>query len=148
MEFRISSPFSRRALVRAALAAPLPLLPVIGRSEEPDKARSFVRAISASDIDAHAAFGWEVLTEVLERTRPSFGDYTLTTIADPAQALRFRHATSSSDIQVNVVVLTISPEWNDVLLPVRIPLLRGLLGYRLLLIHRQDLDRFSGESTI
>jgi len=148
MEFRVSSPFSRRALMRAALAAPLPLLPGIGRSEEPDKARSFVRAVSASDIDAHAVFGWEVLAEVLERTRPTFGDYTLTTSSDPAQALRFRHGTSSSDIQVNVVVLTIAPEWNDVLLPVRIPVLRGLLGYRLLLIHRGDADRFRGINTL
>jgi len=146
MDFRVFSPVSRRAVMRAALAAPF--LPGLGRSEEPGKPISFVRAVSASDIDAHAAFGWEVLSAVLERTRSTHGDYTLSMSSDPAQALRFRHANSSSDVQVNVVILTISPEWNDILLPVRIPVLRGLLGYRLLLVHRQDLDRFKGIKTL
>jgi len=122
------------------LAAPFLLLPALAAAGEP---MSFVRAVSASDIDAHASFGWEVLRAALERTRPAFGDYTLTTSPDAAQALRFRHPVKSSDIQVNVVILTISPDWNDVLTPVRIPLLRGLLGYRLLLVHRKDLPRFT-----
>ncbi len=147
MDFRVFSPISRRAVMRAALAAPF--LPGGGRSEEPGgKPISYVRAVSASDIDAHAAFGWELLSTILERTRSTHGDYTLAMSSDPAQALRFRHANSSSDIQVNVVILTISPEWNDILLPVRIPVLRGLLGYRLLLAHRQDLDRFNGIKTL
>ena len=106
--------FTRRDLMRAALAAPLPLLlPGAGKSEEAKKTISYVRAASASDIDAHAVFGWEVLAAVLEKTRPTYGDYSLTVSPDPAQALRFRHVTKSSDIQVNVVILTISPEWND-----------------------------------
>src|SRR5579859_1474143 len=141
MDFRVFSPISRRAVMRAALAAPF--LPGGGRSEEPGgKPISYVRAVSASDIDAHAAFGWELLSTILERTRSTHGDYTLAMSSDPAQALRFRHANSSSDIQVNVVILTISPEWNDILLPVRIPFQRGLLGYRLLIVHRQALDQF------
>jgi hypothetical protein len=139
------SGFTRRDLMRAALAAPLPLLlPGSGKSEEAHKPISYVRAASASDIDAHAVFGWEVLAAVLEKTRSTHGDYTLTVSPDPAQALRFRHVTKSSDIQVNVVILTISPEWNDTLLPVRIPFQRGLLGYRLLVVHRQGLDQFRG----
>ena len=134
----------RRDIVRAALVAPLlPLLPQIAKSDEPQKTISYVRAASTSDVDAHAIFGWDVLSAVLERTRATHGDYTLTTSPDAAQALRFRHARTSSDIQVNVVLLTISPDWGDILTPVRIPVLRGLLGYRLLLIHRKDLDRFS-----
>ena len=104
---------------------------------------SYVRAASASDVDAHAIFGWDVLTAALERTRTTHGDYTLTVSADTTQALRFRHAKTSSTSQVNVVILTISPDWSHILTPVRIPVLRGLLGYRLLLIHRKDLDRFS-----
>jgi len=138
--------FSRRGLMRAAASAVA--LPLLGHAEEPEKTISYVRAVSASDIDAHAAFGWDVLGAVLERTRATHGDYTLTTSSDPAQALRFRHATVSSDIQVNTVLLTISPEWNEVLLPVRIPVMRGLLGYRLLLVHRSDLDRFSRINTL
>jgi ABC-type amino acid transport substrate-binding protein len=137
---------TRRDLMRVALAAPL--LPLLPAAAEPQKTISYVRAASAADVDAHAAFGWDVLAVVLERTRASHGDYRLTTTPDPAQALRFRHARTSSDIQVNVVILTIGPDWSDTLMPVRIPLLRGLLGYRLLLIHRQDLDRFSRINTL
>jgi hypothetical protein len=119
------------------LAAPL------AAAAEPQKIISYVRAKPASDIDAHASFGWDVLRVVLEKTRPAFGDYSYTTTPDAEQALRFRHARKSSDVQVNVVVLTTSPDWSDYLAPVRIPLLRGLLGYRLILIHRRDLDRFA-----
>jgi ABC-type amino acid transport substrate-binding protein len=136
--------FTRRDLMLAAGAATLPaLLPCGARSEGDVDTISYVRAASASDIDAHASFGWEVLAEVLERTRATHGDYRLTVSPDPTQALRFRHATRNADVQVNTVILTVSPVWNDVLLPVRIPFQRGLLGYRLLLIHRADLDRFA-----
>jgi len=140
---------SRRKLVGAAVSAPVLLALARGaRSEESPQPMSFVRAASASDVDAHAAFGWEVLNEVLERTRASHGDYTLAVSPDPAQAVRFRHPENNTDIQVNVVILTPAPDWNDYLLPVRIPLLRGLLGYRLLLVHRKDLDRFAGIETL
>ena len=115
----ISLPIARRDLMRAALAGSLPLLlPGAALSQEPEKTISYVRAVSASDIDAHADFGWDVLSAVLERTRPTHGDYTLTISPDPAQALRFRHATTSSEAQVNTVILTISPDWNDILLGV------------------------------
>ena len=129
--------FGIRSLVALAL-----LLAVPANSGEPQPPMFFVRAVSASDIDAHASFGWDVVKAALERTRAIYGDYTLTTSPDVAQAIRFRHAAKPSDIQVNMAIFTISPDWNDTLLPVRIPLLRGLLGYRLLLVHRKDLDRF------
>lgn len=139
----------RRDLIRAGLAAPLlSLLPEATKADEPQKVISYVRAASASDVDAHAIFGWDVLGAVLEKTRPTHGDYNLTVSPDAAQALRFRHARTSSDIQVNVVILTISPDWSDTLMPVRIPVLRGLLGYRLLLVHRGDLDRFARINTL
>jgi hypothetical protein len=139
----------RRDLICGALAAPLlSSLPQIAKADEPRKVISYVRAASASDVDAHAVFGWDVLEATLERTRATFGDYRLTTSPDPAQALRFRHARTSSDVQVNVVILTIGPDWSDTLMPVRIPVLRGLLGYRLLLVHRRDLDRFAKINTL
>lgn len=128
---------TRRDLMGAAGAAAL--LPRFARAAD---TISYVRAASASDIDAHASFGWEVLAAVLEKTRSTHGDYTLTVSPDPAQALRFRHVTKSSTVEVNTVILTISPEWNDTLLPVRIPFQRGLLGYRLPIVHRWNLDRF------
>ncbi len=134
------SAMTRRALLRAA--ATLPFLPA-AHAAEPQKTISYVRAASASDVDAHAVFGWDVLSAVLEKTRATHGDYSLTISPDAAQALRFRHATTSSDIQVNTVVLTTSPDWDDILLPVRVPFQRGLLGYRLLLVHRTDLGRFA-----
>ena len=134
---------TRRDLMCAAGAAAL--LPRLARAAN---TISYVRAASASDIDAHAAFGWDVLAAVLEKTRASHGDYTLTVSPDPAQALRFRHEAKSSDVEVNTVILTISPEWNDTLLPIRLPFERGLLGYRLPIVHRWNLDRFRGVRTL
>src|ERR1700761_7485927 len=110
---------NRRDLIGAALVAPL--LPMLAEAADTQQTISYVRAASASDVDAHAIFGWDLLSAVLERTRATHGDYKLTVSPDPAQALRFRHAKTSSDVQVNTVVLTISPDWNDILLPVRIP---------------------------
>lgn len=134
---------TRRDLMRAAGAAAL--LPRFARAAN---TISYVRAASASDIDAHASFGWDVLSAVLEKTRATHGDYSLTISPDPAQALRFRHEGRSSDVEVNTVILTISPEWNDTLLPVRIPFQRGLLGYRLPIVHRSNLDRLRGIKTL
>ena len=133
----------RRLLGTACLAPLLALAKPSAAAEGASSVISYVRAVSASDIDAHASFGWDVLAAALERTRATHGDYRLTTSTDAAQALRFRHATRSSNVEVNVVILTISPAWNDILLPVRIPFLRGLLGYRLLVVRRRDLDRFA-----
>jgi len=143
MDFQFLSKLTRRGFMRVVAMAPVPLLlPRTAKSTEAQGTISYVRAPSTSDNDPHAAFGWELLDAVLERTRATHGDYRLTISQEAAQSVRFRHGVHGSDSQVNVAILTASPEWNDLLLPVRIPLLRGLLGYRLLLMHRQDLGRF------
>jgi ABC-type amino acid transport substrate-binding protein len=43
---------------------------------------------------------------------------------------------------INVYVAATRNEWEEKTIPIRIPVLKGLLGYRLLLVHKKNLKKF------
>ena len=43
---------------------------------------------------------------------------------------------------INVHIAATRNEWEEKAIPTRIPVLKGLLGYRLLLVHKKDLKKF------
>lgn len=83
----------------------------------------------------------EVLNQALERTREAYGDYTLT----PSPAMHEKYgpnALEHGDEGINVSVFPAKNGLADKLIPVRIPIHRGLIGYRVLTILAADQPRF------
>ena len=123
------------------LAALLPALLLPGLTSADDTTR--VRHIYVDDSrDSRNSYFIAMLTLALDKTRDSHGTYTLTAAPTPmsqSRALSELAAGRSLD-----VVWTMTSEAREAaLLPVRIPLLRGLGGYRLLLIREDDAARFA-----
>ena len=97
--------------------------------------------------DSRNAYAWRLLGAALDHSRARYGDYVLapSDIADERpNAVSLMHG----DGGISVSVFTQRADYAGKLLPVRIPIDRGVLGYRLLLIHADDQPRFDAVRTI
>ena len=106
------------------------------------QAMNYVYNRSESPSDEADHYLWNVLEAALQRTRPDYGDYQLIS-APPMPTERRAYAVANGLEGVTVAILDPNPEREGHLLPVRIPVDRGLLGYRILLIDAKDQPRFS-----
>jgi Bacterial extracellular solute-binding proteins, family 3 len=89
----------------------------------------------------------EILSAVLERTTPGFGPATM----EPSKAV-MNEARYLNDLRdgagVTIVWSSTSVEKERALLPVRIPLRKGILGYRVALVARDNLARIDQVRTL
>jgi hypothetical protein len=91
----------------------------------------------------------EILHAALEITKPQFGPYELAASAHGMNEARYlteleNEGKASSITHVNVVWSSTSNEKENTLLPIRIPLRKGILGYRIALIAKDkqaEIDR-------
>ncbi len=91
--------------------------------------------------DSRNAYAWRLLGAALDRTRDRFGDYVLA----PSETVDERPNAASllrGEGRISVSVFTPRTDYVGKLVPVRIPIDRGVLGYRLLLIHAGDQEKF------
>jgi hypothetical protein len=102
----------------------------------------FVYARPQADIDIHSPYTWRVLRAALEHTRATDGDFTLRADTTPVTGPRRRLILTSGVGPITVAVFPAGMEITRDLVPVRIPITKGLLGYRLLFIHQDDQPRF------
>lgn len=97
--------------------------------------------------DTRYDYHWQVLRAALEATRDAYGDYRLQPAAvmnESRQLYEMKRARGA----ISVMVLDPTLEMERYLLPVRIPIDKGLLGYRVLLIRAEDQPRFSAVRTL
>ncbi|WP_338847703.1 amino acid ABC transporter substrate-binding protein [Massilia sp. W12] len=78
----------------------------------------------------------EILRTALDKTTPEFGPYQLSPAQEPMSKARYM-ALLEQGREPNIVWSSTSIELEQQFLPLRIPLRRGLLGYRLCLIHQE-----------
>jgi hypothetical protein len=83
----------------------------------------------------------EVLRTALDRTRAAYGPYELR--PSPAMHEKFRPlALVRGDEGINISLFPSKPGYAGKLIPVRIPIDRGLMGYRVMTIRAEDQPRF------
>src|SRR5690606_39187704 len=127
------------ALLKPAILA-LGLLPGLAAAAAAPPTIVYLRPQSTYDI--RDQYYVELLQLALDKTRDTYGDFVL----EPAPfiMLQGRAIRSLAENRYLDVLWTMTaPEREQELLPVRIPLVRGLLGYRALIIRKQDADRFA-----
>jgi ABC-type amino acid transport substrate-binding protein len=116
----------------------------------PSIARAQMRYFYASaltETDKRAEFYWTVLRAALDRTQAEFGPYVL----KPGAAVPDnRHASEMNNPngQITVAVHDMGFDRESDLVPIRIPVDHGLLGYRILLIRDADQQRFHAIKTV
>ena len=96
-----------------------------------------------SERDQRDLYIIELLRLALEKTVASHGPYRLEAASDPLTQSRAL-AELSTGRELDVVWSMTSIEREQLARPIRIPLLKGLLGYRLLIIREEDTPWFAG----
>ena len=110
--------------------------------EAAPRVMSFVYNRNQSDLDGVDRYVWRVLDLALRRTRGRYGDYRLVSV--PTMPTHRRAYTLEHGLEgVTVGLFSDNAEREKSLVPVRIPVDRGLTGYRLLLIQSADQPHFS-----
>jgi hypothetical protein len=99
------------------------------------------RAESVSDT--RYQYDWAVLRAAMDKTRASFGPYDIREAAEKMVPSRVEYEMENPDGRVNIFVRSTSIELEKHFLPIRIPVDRGLLGYRVLLVRATDLPGFA-----
>jgi hypothetical protein len=108
---------------------------------------SYVYNAPESELDVRYQYHWEILRTALERTSARWGPYRLARsepMTERRQAFELQHATG----KLTVMYLSTIPEYERTLVPVRIPVDRNLGGYCVLLIRKEDRERFAGVRTL
>lgn len=86
-------------------------------------------------------YRWKVLELALNRTRDSEGSFRLQAYAEEITQNRAVQLVQANAI--DVVAIGTNAEREQKMLPVRIDILRGLIGYRLLVIRTQEQERIA-----
>ncbi len=112
-----------------------------------DPPMNYIYQRNENDLDSFDQYLWRLFRGALERTRDRWGGYVL----QPSGHMREKRRIYVLEHQlagVNVSLFPAQKGLGDQLVPVRIPVDRGLLGYRVLLIHDREQARFDKVRTV
>jgi hypothetical protein len=96
-----------------------------------------------SSSDTRYQYDWTVLRMALEKTRALFGPYELREADYRMVQSRVEYEMQNHEGRINILVRSTSIDLEKRFLPIRIPIDRGILGYRILLVRSADLERFA-----
>ena len=111
-------------------------------------AMDIIRAnLGAVANDVRTLYKMEVLHKALALTEEKYGPYKVVTTALLTKTSRAMLEISSGK-NTNVYMALTTNEWESKTLPIRVPIRRGILNYRLLLIHRDNAPLFAKVKTL
>ena len=103
-------------------------------------------SIASGDKDPRSIYTLELINLIMERTRATHGDYRI--VNDPGLTRNRALAEMLKGDRLNLREETTNFEWEQKTIAVRIPLRRGLLSYRLLMVKEKNLAHFRSITTI
>lgn len=98
-------------------------------------------------LDKRSEHKTEVIYRALELTVPEYGPYEFKKLINSMNRTRALYEIISGKY-INIYVSAASTEWDNKTIAIKIPIRMGLLNYRLLLIHKNDLETFSQVTTL
>jgi len=109
----------------------------------------YTRAHIEAGQDERQVFAWQVLREALERTRPAYGPYVMRVTEVSLLQRRLLQAMDQGGRDINVALLPIAQDnTRHSAFPVRVPVIGGLWGYRVLLVAAERQARFEQVRTL
>ncbi|MBV8501162.1 MAG: hypothetical protein JO006_05540 [Paucibacter sp.] len=106
-------------------------------------ADAFIYPRPESDTDHRYEYEWKLLQTALDKTIVDYGPYTLGPSSQVMNQARLAGEIEAGSGRVSIFVRGTSAALEATLLPVRIPLDKGLLGYRVFIIRAADRERFA-----
>lgn len=131
-------------LALAAGLAPLSLAQAADGTAAPWR---FVHNAPETPDDHRYDYHWRVLRAALDATREKYGGYTLEpgmAMSEKLQVVEMRRPNGA----LNTLVLDATQALEQALLPIKIPIDKGLLGYRVFLIQAEDQPRFTAVQSL
>jgi hypothetical protein len=101
-----------------------------------------------SKDDKRFDYGINLLKHVLEKTISSHGSFKMHPAEDMNVGRAIEFLKTDNIETVNVIWTTSSELRENSLLPIRIPIRKGLLGYRIFLIKKEDQAKFADIQTL
>ncbi len=98
--------------------------------------------------DSTGDYDWIVLRAALEKTAARFGPYKLAPSKEPLSVARLLQEMSYPEGSINVFARATDPELEKKYTTIPIPIDRGLMGMRLLVVRKDDLPRFAAIRTL
>jgi len=95
----------------------------------------------SSSKDVRSQYNLKILHKAMQLTEPEFGEYELKVVSRGIPSLRLREMVVEGE-HINIAMVVSTPEWEAAAVPIRIPLRRGILNYRLLLINKKNQETF------
>jgi ABC-type amino acid transport substrate-binding protein len=108
---------------------------------------TYVYHAPESSLDVRYLYHWEILRTALERTTPKWGVYRMVPsgfMTERRQAFELKNATG----KLTVMYLSTTPDFEQHLIPIRIPVDKNLGGYCVFLIRRDEQKRFADVRSI
>jgi hypothetical protein len=103
---------------------------------------------SESAVDTQYIYDYELLRQALEATRATHGPYELRQSAAAMNQARAEDEIIGRNTLVNIFARSTTAEHEERLLPVRIPIDKGLISYRVFLIRADMQPRFAAVETL
>ncbi len=102
---------------------------------------------SESKIDIRQKYYIELLKLSMEKTKYKYGDYKIERVQAGIQGRTAQLLAQRSPL-IDVMWTMTSKEREETMLPVRIPLLKGLMGCRISIINKKNEYKFAGIQTV
>lgn len=100
-----------------------------------------------SEKDQRHVYNQSLITMALEKTVRTHGSYRIELTLPPTQRKRALSEIVTGK-NINVHTVATQPEWERQAIPIRIPVAKGLLGYRLFLINQSNQKTFDEIETL
>lgn len=107
----------------------------------------FIHSGPESASDRRYDYHWRVLQAALDATQDQYGPY-LITLGDSMSETRQIRELSIGSGKINTLVLDATTTLEQRFQPVKIPIDKGLLGYRVFLIRAENQPRFAAVKTL
>lgn len=100
-----------------------------------------------SPLDVRYNYHWSILRAALEATTKKYGNYSIRPSLFMTEERQLREL-AKKDSKLNVMIRETNKEFEKKFLPIRVPIDRNLIGYRVLLIDKKNKDLFKNVNTI
>jgi ABC-type amino acid transport substrate-binding protein len=111
-------------------------------------AQDFIYPRSESESDSQYAYDYQLLRLALERTRTTHGPYTLRPSADAMNQARAEHEIVGGSGSVTIFARSTARDYEERMRPVRVPIDKGLVSYRIFLIRGDSQVRLDAVNTL
>ncbi|MBI3900301.1 MAG: hypothetical protein HY308_18710 [Gammaproteobacteria bacterium] len=119
---------------------------LVGNVAAADMTVIYPRSVSASD--SQYVYDYELLRLALKKTRSTYGDYELQRSMVPMNQARAAEEIIGGSKAINIFARSTSIEHEQRMLPIRIPIDKGLISYRVFLIRAEDQPKFAAVRTL